>query len=44
MRHGNLAIDVAVCLQTVRLALDALSPRQLWLRAAGGATREHALR
>jgi exopolysaccharide biosynthesis polyprenyl glycosylphosphotransferase len=44
MRHGNLAIDVAVCLQTVRLALEAVSPRQLWLRTAGGASREHVLR
>jgi exopolysaccharide biosynthesis polyprenyl glycosylphosphotransferase len=44
MRHGNLAIDVAVCLQTVRIALDALSPRQLLLRTAGRASRGHALR
>jgi exopolysaccharide biosynthesis polyprenyl glycosylphosphotransferase len=44
MRHGNLAIDVAVCLQTVWLALSLFSPRQLWLRIVGGPTGEHALR
>jgi len=44
MRHGNLAIDVAVCLQTVRVAFELFSPRQLWLRVAGESSREHALR
>jgi exopolysaccharide biosynthesis polyprenyl glycosylphosphotransferase len=44
MRHGNLAIDVAVCLQTVRVAFGLFSPRQLWLRVAGEPSREHALR
>jgi len=44
MRHGNLAIDVAVCLQTVWLALSQLSPRQLWVRVAGVPSGEHALR
>jgi lipopolysaccharide/colanic/teichoic acid biosynthesis glycosyltransferase len=44
MRHGNLAIDVAVCLQTVRLALEMFSPRRVWGRAAGQPSREHALR
>jgi exopolysaccharide biosynthesis polyprenyl glycosylphosphotransferase len=44
MRHGNLAIDVAVCLQTVRLALEALNPRQLWLRLVGHLGSEQALR
>jgi exopolysaccharide biosynthesis polyprenyl glycosylphosphotransferase len=44
MRHGNLAIDVAVCLQTVRIALEALSPRHLWLRLARQPEHEHALR
>jgi lipopolysaccharide/colanic/teichoic acid biosynthesis glycosyltransferase len=42
MRHGNLAVDVAVCLQTARIALEILSPRPLWLRLRPG--REHALR
>ena len=42
MRHGNLAVDVAVCLRTARLALEILSPRPLWLRLR--AAREHALR
>jgi lipopolysaccharide/colanic/teichoic acid biosynthesis glycosyltransferase len=44
MRHGNLAIDVAVCLQTGRLALEALNPRRLLLRFIAPASREHALR
>jgi exopolysaccharide biosynthesis polyprenyl glycosylphosphotransferase len=45
MRHGNLAIDVAVCLQTVRLALEMFSPHRVWARAAGRQlSREHALR
>jgi lipopolysaccharide/colanic/teichoic acid biosynthesis glycosyltransferase len=44
MRHGNLAIDVAVCLQTVRLAFEILTPRRISARAAGQLSREHALR
>jgi lipopolysaccharide/colanic/teichoic acid biosynthesis glycosyltransferase len=44
MRHGNLAIDVAVCLQTVRLALEGLDPHPLWLRLVAHAGREQALR
>jgi lipopolysaccharide/colanic/teichoic acid biosynthesis glycosyltransferase len=44
IRHGNLAIDVAVCLQTVRLALEIFSPHRLRLRVAGQVTKEHALR
>jgi exopolysaccharide biosynthesis polyprenyl glycosylphosphotransferase len=44
MRHGNLAIDVAVCLHTVRLALEAASPRHLWLRTARRVSEEHAVR
>jgi lipopolysaccharide/colanic/teichoic acid biosynthesis glycosyltransferase len=44
MRHGNLAIDVAVCVQTVRLALVALNPRQLWPRLVTPSSREQALR
>jgi exopolysaccharide biosynthesis polyprenyl glycosylphosphotransferase len=44
MRHGNLAIDVAVCVQTVRVALDALRPRLAWPRAREAIGREHALR
>jgi Bacterial sugar transferase len=28
IRHGGLAVDVAVCLQTVRLVLDAFLPRR----------------
>jgi lipopolysaccharide/colanic/teichoic acid biosynthesis glycosyltransferase len=42
MRHGNLAVDVAVCLQTARVALEILAPRQVWLRLR--AARETALR
>jgi lipopolysaccharide/colanic/teichoic acid biosynthesis glycosyltransferase len=41
MRHGNLAVDVAVCLQTALLALEVLSPRPLWARLRLRAVREH---
>ena len=42
MRHGNLAVDVAVCLRTARLALAVFSRRAVWPRRP--ARREHALR
>jgi lipopolysaccharide/colanic/teichoic acid biosynthesis glycosyltransferase len=44
MRHGNIAIDVAVCLQTVRLAFESLRPRHVWTPMGGRVSREHALR
>jgi lipopolysaccharide/colanic/teichoic acid biosynthesis glycosyltransferase len=44
MRHGNIAIDVAVCLQTVRLAFESLRPRHVWSGFGGRVSREHALR
>jgi exopolysaccharide biosynthesis polyprenyl glycosylphosphotransferase len=44
MRHGNFAIDVAVCLQTARLALGIFSPRHVLARVSGRVSREHALR
>jgi lipopolysaccharide/colanic/teichoic acid biosynthesis glycosyltransferase len=43
MRHGNLAIDVAVCLQTARLAFEVLGPRHVWARAGGHVSRGHAV-
>ena len=42
MRHGNLAVDVAVCLRTARLALAVFSHRVV--RPRRPARREHALR
>jgi exopolysaccharide biosynthesis polyprenyl glycosylphosphotransferase len=42
MRHGNLAVDVAVCLQTALLALAVLGPRPRWARLRLRAIREHA--
>jgi lipopolysaccharide/colanic/teichoic acid biosynthesis glycosyltransferase len=44
MRHGNLAVDVAVCLQTALLALGLFNLRELWIRLRLRAAREHALR
>jgi lipopolysaccharide/colanic/teichoic acid biosynthesis glycosyltransferase len=32
LRHGNLAVDVAVCLRTLLLAVGVFDPRPLWLR------------
>ncbi len=42
MRHGNLAVDVAVCLRTARLALVVFTHRVV--RPRRPARREHALR
>jgi exopolysaccharide biosynthesis polyprenyl glycosylphosphotransferase len=42
MRYGSLAVDVAVCLRTVLLALEALNPRNLWARLRLRAVREPA--
>jgi lipopolysaccharide/colanic/teichoic acid biosynthesis glycosyltransferase len=42
MRYGNLAVDVAVCLQTALLALEVLDPRPLWARLRLRAARETA--
>jgi lipopolysaccharide/colanic/teichoic acid biosynthesis glycosyltransferase len=41
MRHGSLAVDVAVCLQTATLVLDIFNPRQVWGRVR--AARAHTL-
>jgi lipopolysaccharide/colanic/teichoic acid biosynthesis glycosyltransferase len=41
MRHGSLAVDVAVCLQTATLVLEIFNPRQVWGRVR--AARAHTL-
>jgi exopolysaccharide biosynthesis polyprenyl glycosylphosphotransferase len=42
MRHNNLAVDLAVCIQTLLLMLEILDPRGLWLRRR--AANEGAMR
>jgi lipopolysaccharide/colanic/teichoic acid biosynthesis glycosyltransferase len=32
MRHNSLAVDLAVCVQTLMLMLEILDPRELWAR------------
>jgi lipopolysaccharide/colanic/teichoic acid biosynthesis glycosyltransferase len=41
LRHGNLAVDVAVCLRTLLVALGVFDPRPLWLRLRLRAARGH---
>ena len=42
MRHGNLAVDVAVCLRTALLAVEVLRPRRPRFRHRPRAARGHA--
>src|SRR5215218_9704175 len=44
MRHGSLAVDLAVCVKTVLQAVECLEPRRLRMRGAATRTGEPSAR
>jgi lipopolysaccharide/colanic/teichoic acid biosynthesis glycosyltransferase len=44
MRHGSLAVDLAVCIKTVLQAVECLEPRRLRMRGAATRTEEPSAR
>jgi exopolysaccharide biosynthesis polyprenyl glycosylphosphotransferase len=44
MRHGSLAVDLAVCVETVLQAVECLEPRRLRMRGAATRTGEPSAR